>query len=328
MTAFSGYNPNFISDRHPVSLPALSKTQQADTLKSPAYPSGFLRHANYTVVLCASRRMAWFSSANLDAKSFQQVTRRQLSNYWKLEEGLTQKAVTWDAWYKLSAQKLQRGHLTPADCMEWGKDVPDAIGNANTTFYYSNAVPQIKRLNGREWGMLERYIGLECLKAGNARLCVHTGPVLQSIDPKYIHQVEAQDLQLPLLFWKVIWYLDEKAHLSRIGFLMSQSKLLRASGLIHTPEKSPRDVSTAGPFEDLGNYKTYQVDVKVIQQLTGLHFAAAARNPYAGKRPLELILKEIDVPESFEPKIQQGIVERAALAPGKKNLKILVGLEL
>lgn len=326
---FPGYNSNFLAPRQPVAIPQLSTKQQADTLAAPEHLDGLLHHANYTVALSASRGLAWYSAANVDASKFQQVARRELSNYWRREKALPKERLTLGDWYKLSEKKLQRGHMTPADCMEWGLDREDAITNANTTFYYSNAVPQIQRLNGREWGMLERYIGEECVKAGNGRLCVHTGPVLRADDPVYVHQIGDRSLQIPVLFWKVIWYLDPQGQLSRIGFIMSQSNLLKASELLEMEsDVAIRKARVPGPFEELGNYKTYQVGVKAIQQLTGLGFAAAQREPYPDERPIELMMREIDVPVSFTPATGQGVAERGLLPSGKKSLRILVGLEL
>ncbi len=325
---FPGYNAQFLSDDHEVPLPVLSPEQQADTITDPEHPDGLFPHANYSLMISTSRRLAWYSAANLDASLFQPVSRKQLTSYWRREKNLTKQDLTTGIWYILSQKKLQRGHLTPADCMEWGQDPEDAIRNANTTFYFSNAAPQIQRLNGREWGMLERYIGQECVKAGSGRLCVHTGPVLQASDPLYIHEVDGQSLIIPVLFWKVIWYLDPAGQLCRIGFIMSQANLLKASELLHA-DVVERMAQQPGPFEELGNYKTYQISVDALQELTGLQFGAAERDPYPEERPQELMLQEVDVPVSFTPATGQGVAERGAAAPpGKQQLRILVGLEL
>ncbi len=321
-TIFSGYDPDFLSTRHAVPLPRLTAQQQADRVAAPDHPDGLLHQANYTVALNAARRLAWYSAANVDATKFQPVTRRELTSYWRREKTLPADTMTTGRWYRLSEKKLQRGHLTPADCMEWGTDPAEAIRNANTTFHYSNAVPQMQRLNGREWGMLERYVGEECIKAGQGRLCVHTGPVLQTDDPVYVHRVEGRSLVLPVLFWKVIWYLDSAGRLSRIGFIMSQANLLEASGLI---ERERGRAKPKGPFAELGSYKTYQVGVARLQQLTGLEYAAAQREPYAEDRPVELLLREIDVPV---PDGEEDVTPRGLLPLAKQSQRVLVGLSL
>lgn len=236
-TIFSGYDPDFLSTRHSVPLPRLTARQQADRVAAPDHPDGLLHQANYTVALNASRRLAWYSAANVDATRFQPVTRKELTNYWRRGNTLPAETMTTGRWYRLSEKKLQRGHLTPADCMEWGSDPAEAIRNANTTFHYSNAVPQMQRLNGREWG--------------RAR-----------------------------------------------------------------PQ---------GPFEELGSYKTYQVGVGSLQRLTGLKYAAAQREPYAGDRPVELMLQEIDVPV---PDGEEDAAPRGLLPLGKKSQRVLMGLSL
>ena len=121
-TIFSGYDPDFLSIRHSVPLPRLTARQQVDRVAAPDHPDGLLHQANYTVALNASRRLAWYSAANVDATRFQPVTRKELTNYWRRGKTLPAETMTTGRWYRLSEKKLQRGHLTPADCMEWGSD--------------------------------------------------------------------------------------------------------------------------------------------------------------------------------------------------------------
>ena len=315
-----GYDERFLGD--PVAAPKLSATLKHDTLTT-AEQDYMLHHTGYSVALSASRRLAWFSSANLDAAQHQGIRRKNLQSQWKIEPEITPESVVTRPWYQASNKLLQRGHLTPADAMEWGVDETEAIERANSTFFYSNAAPQMRRLNCAEWRVLEAYIGAEAAKAGHSRLSVHTGPVLASDDPVYLPQPQADvSLQIPRLFWKVVYYHNPDNILCRVGFLMSQEHLLRESQLVSWPAGQQRGAAAGGPFADLGDQKTYQVKVAFIGKLTGLKFTKA-KEVYRDKRPRELTLMEIDLRERFTPRFQQGVALK-----DKSLLQFMTGLEL
>lgn len=319
-----GYDAHFLGDR--VSLPKLSAAQKNDTLRVGHPDQYLLQHAGYSVALSASRRLAWFSSANLDAALRHSILRKNLRSSWKTEPDIAPEAVMTRPWYRASKRLLQRGHLTPADVMEWGGDEAAAAERANSTFFYSNAAPQSRRLNCAEWRVLEAYIGAEAVKAGHSRLCIHTGPVLAADDPEYLPRPEGvAALQIPRLFWKVVYYRNPQGKLCRIGFLMSQAQLLRESSLVKWPLMKRRGATAGGAFAELDTQKAYQVNIALIEQLSGLKFAAA-REPLRDDRPRELILQEIDLRERFVPQFRQGV----AAQPEKKGatLRFMIGLEL
>ncbi|MCK6695204.1 MAG: DNA/RNA non-specific endonuclease [Thermoanaerobaculia bacterium] len=316
-----GYDEHFLGEL--VTPPRLSAKLKHDTVHTGAEKPYLLEHTGYSVALSASRRLAWFSSANLDAAQHQGIRRKNLQSQWKIEPEITPESVVTRPWYQASNKLLQRGHLTPADAMEWGADENEAIERANSTFFYSNAAPQMRRLNCAEWRVLEAYIGAEAAKGGHSRLSVHTGPVLAPDDPVYLPQPEADaSLQIPRLFWKVVYYHNPANILCRVGFLMSQEHLLRESQLVSWPAAPRRAAAAGGPFADLGDQKTYQVKVALIGQLTGLKFTRA-KEVYRDKRPRELVLMEIDLRERFTPRFQQGVALK-----DKGLLQFMIGLEL
>lgn len=319
-----GYDVHFLGDR--VAVPKLSEVQKNDTVLFGPPDQYLLQHAGYSVALSASRRLAWFSSANLDAAQRRGILRKNLRSSWKTEPEIVPEAVMTRPWYRASKRLLQRGHLTPADVMEWGADEAEAAERANSTFFYSNAAPQSRRLNCAEWRVLEAYIGAEALKSGHSRLCIHTGPVLAPDDPEYLPRPEGEvSLQIPRLFWKVVYYHNPEGKLCRVGFLMSQEQLLRESRLVKWPSVKRRAAAAAGPFAELGTQKVYQVDVPLIERLSGLKFSRA-REVYRDDRPQELILREIDLQERFVPAFRQGVAVRGVKQG--EVLRFMIGLEL
>lgn len=329
-TITKGYRRDFLGDGFDVPMPKLSKTAKADLLANEIFTDGMIHHLWYSVVISVSRRLALFSSANLDAGKIHEIRRTELTSSWKVESGLEGAAIIGHELYKKSSKKLERGHLTPVDCMEWGDDEATARQNANDTFFFSNAVPQIKRLNGTEWGMLESYIGRQCAKAGNGRLCVHTGCVFLEDDPEYIFSIDGGvKIKIPRFFWKVIYFLDSKMKMKRIAFMMGQERLLNESGLVIPPPVSrkvaaPDDEKEA--FEDLEKNKTYQVNIKFLQSQIDLHFPKA-EDVFTEKRLSPLTLKSIEIsPDGLESANEKGVLISPRTVGAPATLKIMEGL--
>lgn len=117
----------------------------------------------------------------------------------------------------------------------------------------ANCTPQHKDFNQNQttWAGLEDYI-LENADNRDFRVSVITGPVLADDDEEY------RGVQLPRQFWKVAAMVKTNGQLSVTGYLLSQAQLLEGLEL-------------AGEFS-YGAYRTYQVPVRRIQELTGLSF--------------------------------------------------------
>jgi endonuclease G len=92
---------------------------------------------------------------------------------------------------------------------------------------------------------------------------VFTGPVFAEDDQQFA------GVQLPRQFWKVAVMVKDSGDLSATGYLLSQEDLI--SGLEVAPESF-----------SYGAYKTFQVTVRRIEELTGLSFG-----PLVEADPLE-----------------------------------------
>jgi endonuclease G, mitochondrial len=316
-----GYQPEFLGKTNRIELPTPSAILQKDVLKIKNTEDNLLHHLQYSVLLSQSRKLAIFSAANLDGKLKQKINRTELKSSWSVEKNIAKTDVFTNELYKLSKQKLERGHLTPADAMEWGADISAGKLNANDTFFFSNAAPQIKRLNGTEWGHLEAFVGKESMKAGNARISVHTGCVFLKDDPEYIHEIEGSKPQIPRFFWKVAYYLNKNDELCRIGFLMGQEDLLKKSELTQLPDLEaavlhPKDATDA--FQDLLKNKTFQVNIALIEKMSKLKFSPA-KDKITDNRRIELTMKEIDLMQRESFNLNHQMAEDAH---GLQNLEL------
>ena len=71
------------------------------------------------------------------------------------------------------------------------------------------------------------------------RVSVFTGPVLKEDDPIFVTEVDGESVQIPVLFWKLVYYVNHtEGKLCRAGFLVGQEELLRKDGIIHPKVKS------------------------------------------------------------------------------------------
>jgi endonuclease G len=97
---------------------------------------------------------------------------------------------------------------------------------------------------------LEDYV-LRNSAAHELRVSVLCGPALTDDDPPY------REIALPRQFWKIVSVVKQDGTLSSTGYLLSQEALL--------------DEFAASPAEfTFGAYRTYQVPVRRIAELTGL----------------------------------------------------------
>lgn len=92
-----------------------------------------------------------------------------------------------------------------------------------------------------------------------------TGPVLAPDDPKY------RGVALPRQFWKTVAMVKQDGSLSVTGYLLSQAALLD-------------EFAEGEEAFSYGAYRTFQVPVRRIAQLTGLGL-----DPYIAADPLERI---------------------------------------
>ena len=91
----------------------------------------------------------------------------------------------------------------------------------------------------------------------------------------------------------MVYFTKEDGQLYRVCFLYSQGNVLRDSGIVKIIKGDPAPVDQY--FMGFDDAKTYQVTTSIIEQLTGFTFPDAV-DPYTDDtRPLEMIVKEVEV---------------------------------
>jgi len=231
-TVEAGYDPTFLGPPVPLPVPAQTVRELPST--------------HFTVLLDPVRRLAAATAVNIDGAQLVDLER---SDDWYLDPRVPADEQAGPALY--ARNDLDRGHLVRRRDPVWG-DLAVARRANEETFAYPNAAPQASAFNQGEllWVGLEDHV-LEYARASRRRLSVFTAPVLADDDVVY------RDVAIPRQFWKVAAWATPEGLLRATAFLLDQSALV--AGLQVADEIPP-----------LGPFRTFQVPVVQVQELTGV----------------------------------------------------------
>lgn len=226
-----GYDPEFLDTALP--------------LPRPARAVHVLDYPRFTVLLDTERRLAAATGVNIDGSSLLDLPR---AGDWRLDPRIGDDAQTGPAVY--ARNDLDRGHLVRRRDPGWG-ETADARAAMAATFFYPNAAPQAAGFNQSKelWLGLEDHV-LAYAESTDQRLSVFTAPILGDDDPPY------RGIRIPLRFWKIASW-QGAGGLATAGFILDQADLVdTGDGLLAAPP--------------LGAFRTFQVPVAEIAELTGL----------------------------------------------------------
>ncbi|MGB8191810.1 MAG: DNA/RNA non-specific endonuclease [Chitinophagaceae bacterium] len=288
-----GYKPSFLDVE--VQLPELKESLQDDVAPVDGSETGLADYVNYSLMISASRGFPFFTASNIDGDLFKKAPRK---DNWREDDRIATEHQWGPQLYRAEMSDFDKGHMTKREDVQWGDSVAIASKAADSTFYYTNAVPQHANLNQKIWRSLEDYILHTETRENDLRICVFTGPVLRKDDPFFVTEVRGERVRIPLLFWKVVMFRKKNGELTRVGFMMSQSTLLFENGIV-VEEGKEAITDEDRLFMEFDGADTYQVNVATIEKLTGLHFQEASE-PFKDTRKVKLILEEIDIKESFK----------------------------
>ena len=252
-TTRRGYDPNFLgTGNRRVSLPRLSdemKAKAAVNRQANGSNKHVLPYHHYSVVMNKERRLAFYTAVNIDGNLSHRIRREP--DKWFYDPRLDRDEQAGNDIY--ANNPLDRGHLVRRLDPAWGQDAQIAKTANDDTFHFTNCTPQHHDFNaGRTlWAGLEDYI-LNNADAQDFRVSVFTGPVLAADDPQY------RGIQLPRQYWKVVAMTRESGKLSVTAYLLSQQSFIDG-------------IEEEFKF---GAYRTYQVPVGKVEELTGLDFGS------------------------------------------------------
>lgn len=233
-----GYDPTFLGPRVPLPVPS----QIVRVLPS----------THFTVLLDPARRLAAATAVNIDGAQLVDLER---GDDWHLDPRVPANEQAGPELYVRN--DLDRGHLVRRRDPVWG-DLAVARQANFDTFAYPNAAPQASAFNQGEllWVGLEDHV-LTYAKTHRSRLSVFTGPVLADDDPVY------RGVGIPRLFWKVAAWSTAAGQLRSTAFVLDQTSLVAG-------------IQSADEVPPLGPFRTFQVPVTDVEELTGLDLGPLA----------------------------------------------------
>ncbi len=255
-----GYDSTFLGLEHRVDLPQLSDEMKKDVsyMDNGSY---VLDYTHFSIVMCRSRCLAYFTAVNIDGSQAKNIKRS--GDSWNFDPRIPKDAQYGDELY--AKNDLDRGHLVRRLDPVWG----DKAMQANSdTFHFTNSSPQHKNLNQKTWLDLENYL-LQNAQNHNLKVSVFTGPVFRSDDMIYRGK-----FKIPAEFWKVVVMIKDDGKMSATAYLQTQKNMI---------------VNLEFAY---GEYKTYQVPVARIEEITGLDFGDLSQcDPIANIESAGMVIK-------------------------------------
>ena len=258
-----GYQPGFLgADEPEVPLPTLPEELQARVAPVQDDEAGELRYTHFSVVMCADRRVAFFTACNIAGGLLFNFPRA--SDRWYPDPRLQNVGDQTDG-SLYTDNPLDRGHLVRRLDPAWGDTREEAKQAELDTFFFTNCSPQHSRLNQRTWLSLEDYV-LGNAATHDLKVTVFTGPVLRPTDREY------RGVKLPEEFWKVVVIRNAfTGKLSATAYLLSQAADLQDLEFVY------------------GEFETYQLPLDALAARTGLDFGDLRRyDPLARQESLAL----------------------------------------
>ncbi|MEL6925177.1 MAG: DNA/RNA non-specific endonuclease, partial [Bacteroidota bacterium] len=268
MANTKGYRPGFMGSKLRVPLPELNNELMQTVARLRNADDYLLQYPNYSVIHSATRRLPILTAANIDGARFRKITRSTIGARWRKDRRLSYKHQLGNELYRADKSDFDKGHMTKREDVQWGSNDQSAAIAAKDTFYFTNAAPQHPKLNQAIWRNIEDYILHDETVEDHLKINVFTGPVLADDDPEFVTLVRDDIIQLPVLFWKVVYYTRGDQQLYRVAFLAGQEQVLEREGITY-----PRPLERSIPedrFMDFEAADTYQVTIPLIESLTGL----------------------------------------------------------
>ncbi|MDR4947173.1 DNA/RNA non-specific endonuclease [Neobacillus cucumis] len=234
----TGYDTKFLGDNYDVPHPTFRSDLKGDIV-TQRNGDTVLNYTHFSIVMSKSRRLAYYTVVNIDGNKLVNIGRE---NTWTFDPRIEEKYQCGPELY--DNNDIDRGHLVRRRDPVWGDNANEANKD---TFHYTNSSPQHKDLNQKTWLDLEDYI-LENADKFNLKVTVFTGPVFRGDDVIY------RNVKIPAEFWKVAVLVQANGELSATAYLQTQKNLIDNLEFAY------------------GEFKTYQVKVSTIENLTGLDF--------------------------------------------------------
>jgi endonuclease G, mitochondrial len=273
-----GYDADFLSTELKLTDIIAPAIGLAAPLKHGA--GHILNYHHYSAVIHKDRKFPLITAVNIDGARLVHPGARK--DTWRRDARIADEFQPAGNFYekKLGHDPVQfsRGHQVRLLDPCWGAGVTESRLNAEDTFHYTNAAPQVQTYNDIDWGNLEDYL-LDKAQGVEKRLTVFTGPIYRPDDPLYGHGREGGPWQVPLSFWKIAVLQKTATQLAAAAFIVGQTQYVQAL-------YEAKVFSGLKPYTiDEMRTRRIQTTIAAIEAETGLDFSAV--RPFDAQGSLE-----------------------------------------
>ncbi|MEP7231908.1 MAG: DNA/RNA non-specific endonuclease [Ginsengibacter sp.] len=283
-SACKGYQSRFLGSNFNISLPQPQQLIRKFIAKVGGTDSLVLKYYNYSTIFHSVRMMPIISGINVDGDPKKRKDNTPRKDVWLRDTRLSFDIQLSDTYYKGSG--FDRGHMSRREDANWGSNPEDAKRNADLTCMYTNACPQVAKINqsGKRglWGILEKIVlesGAIVEKGKTAKITVFNGPIFKEDDPVF------RGIQVPMDFYKIVLWLTDDGNLKATAFKLSQVELVSDIDF----EQLDLDQNT--------EFKEFQCSIKSLQKETKIDFSAIVQfDTFEGNEGEEVALNsELEV---------------------------------
>lgn len=287
-----GYRRFFLGKPFVVNMPILSDHLMQQVARRSKRRDHIIRYHHYSVIQHAERRFPILSAANINGKKFKRLSREKIfskgRDRWRKDKRISYNQQWGKELYTSPDSDFDIGHLTKREDVQWGRTYGLAKSYAQNTFYFTNAVPQHRIVNQGIWRKIENYILHHETTSQDLKISVFSGCVFQENDPVFVNEVRGSAIQLPTLFWKIVYYINHENQLCRTAFLVGQKELLKEDNVV----RRSRGLADETAFMDFELGDIYQVNVDFIEKLTDCTFEPA-KEIFKDERSENMILENV-----------------------------------
>jgi endonuclease G len=271
----NGYDENFLGIKLPIPKPKKSLQKFVAKVNGTSRP--ILDYHHFSAIHHSVRKMPIISAINVDGNPALRKDETKREDVWLRDVRLDMEVQLNDKFYAKSG--FDKGHMSRREDANWGKTAAEAKEFADLTCVYTNACPQVPELNRSNrdglWGKLEKVIlekGAIKEKGKFAKISVFNGPIFSEDDRFF------KGIQVPMEYWKVIFWFNEKGELQATGFKLSQADLV-----------DDIDFEKLG-FDNNAEFKEFRCSLKLLTKLTKLDFSPLEKfDTFSGADEEELL---------------------------------------
>jgi endonuclease G len=270
-----GYQPSFLKG-FSIPLPKPKAGLLKKLAKLNDGKSIELKYYLYSVLFHKERKLPLLSAVMVDGNMDLRLDKSERKDKWLRDHRIPLEIQLDDDFYTGSG--FDRGHMSRREDANWGKTAEEAKRNADLTCMFTNACPQVGKLNQSKlkglWGKLETAIlekGAQKEAKKTSKLIVFNGPILRDDDPYF------GDVQIPLDFYKIVLWLTDLGQLKATAFILSQKEFLDISELEELNIDQNKE------------FQLFQTSILELEKLTQLDFSKISPfDTFKGKKSKQI----------------------------------------